>query len=107
MGIWDEAEYMNEVNWPEKKLKQGYQIGMCFLYPDEDEENRYMWCCGIFTRVKRSNDRMIKVDIKWEESFIDCGESDLTAEILKNTCGIRRRQKICVEAECTAILDNN
>ena len=26
MGIWDGAEYMNEVNWPEKKLKQGYHI---------------------------------------------------------------------------------
>ena len=26
---------------------------------------------------------MIKVDIKWEESFISCGESDLTEEILK------------------------
>ena len=50
---------------------------------------------------------MIKVDIKWEEYFIACGESDITEEILKNTCGIRRRRKICVEAECTAILDNN
>ena len=34
---------------------------------------------------------MIKVDIKWEEYFIACVESDLTEEILKNTCGIRRR----------------
>ena len=68
---------MNEVNWPEKKLKQGYHIEMCFLYPDEDEENRYMWCYGIVTRVKRSDDKMIKVDIKWEEYFIACGESDL------------------------------
>ena len=84
---------MNEVNWPEKKLKQGYHIEMCFSYPDEDEENRYMWCCGIVTRVNRREDKMIKVDIKWEESFIACGESDLTEEILKNTCGIRRRQK--------------
>ena len=50
---------------------------------------------------------MIKVDIKWEESFIACGESDLTEEILKNTSGIWRRQKKCMEAECTAILDNN
>ena len=50
---------------------------------------------------------MIKVDIKWEESFIACAESDITEEILKNTCGIQRRQKIYVEAECTAILDNN
>ena len=31
MGIWDGAEYMNEFNWPEKKLKQGYHIEMCFF----------------------------------------------------------------------------
>ena len=36
---------------------------------------------------------MIKVDIKWEEYFIACGESDLTEEILKKTCGIWRRRK--------------
>ena len=84
---------MNEFNWPEKKLKQGYHIEMCFSYPDEDEEKKYMWCCGIVMRVKRRDENMIKVDIKWEESFISCGESYLTEEILKNTCGIRRRRK--------------
>ena len=36
---------------------------------------------------------MIKVDIKWEESFIACGESGIKEDILKNTCGIWRRQK--------------
>ena len=66
MGIWDGVEYMNEFNWPEKKLKQGYHIEMCFLYPDEDKENRCMWCCGIVTKVKRRDYKMIKVDIKWE-----------------------------------------
>ena len=66
---------------------------MSFSYPDEDKENRYMWCCGIATRVKRRYGKMIKVDIKWEEPFIACGESDLTEEILKNYCGIRRRRK--------------
>ena len=83
MIIWDGAEYTNGVNWPEKKMKQGYHIEMCFSYPDEDEENRYMWCCGIDTRFKRRDDEMIKVDIKWEESFIACCESDLTKVILK------------------------
>ena len=42
-----------------------------------------MWCCGIVTRINRRDYKMIKVDIKWEESFIYCGESDLTEEILK------------------------
>lgn len=52
MGIWDGAEYMNEVNWPEKKLKKGYKVEICYSYPDEDEENRFMWCCGVVERVK-------------------------------------------------------
>ena len=43
-----------------------------------------MWCCGIVKRVKRRDNKMINVDIKWEEPFIACGESDLTEEILKN-----------------------
>ena len=42
-----------------------------------------MWCCGIVTIVKRRDGKMIKIDIKWEEYFIACGESDLTEEILK------------------------
>ena len=33
--------------------------------------------------INRRDDKMIKVDIKWERSFIACGESDLTEEILK------------------------
>ena len=52
-----------------------------------------MWCCGIVTIVNRRDNNMIKVYIKWEESFISYGEIDLTEEILKNTCGIRRRRK--------------
>ena len=64
-----------------------------------------MWCCGIFTRVNRRDDKMIRVDIKWEESFIACGESDLTEDIIKNHSG--EAKTICVEAECKAILDNN
>ena len=42
-----------------------------------------MWCCRIVTRVKRRDNKMIKVDIKWEEFFIACGEIDITEEILK------------------------
>ena len=64
MVIWHGGEYMTEVNWPENKLKQGYHIEMCFSYPDEDEENRYMWCGGIVTTIKIREDNMIKADIK-------------------------------------------
>ena len=35
MGKWYRDEYMNEVNWRERKLKKGYKIEMCFSYPDE------------------------------------------------------------------------
>ena len=65
MGIWYGAEYINEVNYLDKKLKEGYPNEMCFSYPDKDKENRYMWCCGIFAIVKIRDDKMIKIDIKW------------------------------------------
>ena len=42
-----------------------------------------MWCCGIVMRVKRRDDKIIKVYMKREESFIACVESDLTEEVLK------------------------
>ena len=71
------------VNWLEKKLKEGYHIEMCFSYPDKDEENRYMWCCGIVTETKRRDTKMIMVDIKQEEPFLSCGESEQSEEILK------------------------
>ena len=67
-----------------------------------------MWCCGIVTRVKRRDNKMIKVDIKLEEYFIACGESDITEEILKkHLWNPETPKKICVEAGCTATLDNN
>ena len=60
---------MNEVNWPEKKLKKGYKIEMCFSYPYEVEENRFMWCFGVVDRVNTRDDKVIKVYIKWDEQF--------------------------------------
>ena len=64
-----------------------------------------LWSCYESQEKGRQYD---KVDIKQEESFIACGESDLTEEILKDTCGIRRlRKNIWVKTEFTAILDNN
>ena len=49
---------------------------MYFLYPDEIEENMFMWCCGFVERVKTRAERVIKVGIKRDEQFIACGESD-------------------------------
>ena len=83
MGRWDGDKYMNVVNLPEKKLKKGYKIEMCFSYLDEVEENRFMRCCGVVERVKTRDDRVIKVDIKWNEQFCACDESDKMGDILK------------------------
>ena len=47
-----------------------------------------MWCCGVINRVKTRYDKVIKVEIKWDEQFFACGESDKIEEILKNICGI-------------------
>ena len=54
---------------------------MCFLYPDEVEDSRFMWFCGVVEIVKTRYDRVIKVDIKWDEKSFACGESDKREEI--------------------------
>ena len=38
-------------------------------------------------KSQEKNENMIKVDIKWEESFIACGERDITEDILKKHLG--------------------
>ena len=30
MGVYDQSEYLNEVNWPETTLKKGYKIEKFF-----------------------------------------------------------------------------
>ena len=47
-----------------EKLKKGYKIEMCFSYPDEVEENGFMWYCGVVERVNTREDKVIKVEIK-------------------------------------------
>ena len=79
----DRDGYMNKMNWPEKTLQKGYKIEMCFSYPDEVEENRFMWCCGDFERLNTGDENVIEVDIKWDEQFVACGENDKMEEILK------------------------
>ena len=58
---------------------------MCFSYPDEVEENWFMWCCGVVDRAKTRDYKVIKVDIKWDEQFVLCDESEKMEEILKKT----------------------
>ena len=48
---------------------------MCVLCSDEVEEKRFIWCCGDIERVKRRDDEVMTVDIKWDEQFMACGES--------------------------------
>ena len=33
--------------------------------------------------MKKRDDKLIRVDIKWDEQFVACGESDKMEEILK------------------------
>ena len=42
-----------------------------------------MWFFGVVERVKTRDEKLIKVDIKWDEQFVACGESDKMEEILK------------------------
>ena len=62
---------------------------MCFSYPDEVEENRFMWCFGVVERVKKRDDKVIEVDIKWDEQFVTCGESDKMKDRLKTIRDVR------------------
>ena len=32
MRVYDQSNYLNEVNWPETKLKKGYNIEKLFVY---------------------------------------------------------------------------
>ena len=56
---------------------------MHFLYPDEVVENKFMWCCGVVEIATTRDDKVIKVDIKWDEQFVACGESGKIEERLK------------------------
>ena len=47
-----------------EKLKKGYKIEICISYPDEVEENRFMWCCGVVEIVSTRDGKVIKIDIK-------------------------------------------
>ena len=69
-------------------MKKGYKIEKCFSYLYEVEENRFMWGCGVVYRVNTRDGKVIKVDIKWDEQFVACGESEKMEEILKNICEI-------------------
>ena len=82
-GIWDKIEYMNTVNWPEKTLKKGCKIEMCFSYPEADEESRVMWCCGDVTRVGNRDGEVVRMNIKLDKDFVACGESVEDEQLLK------------------------
>ena len=58
------------------------------LYPDKVEENRLLWCCGVVEIVKTRYEKVIKVDLKWDEQFVAFGESEKMEEVLKNICVI-------------------
>ena len=69
MGVYDQSEYLNEVNLPETKLKKGYKIEKLFVYQEEGED-KLIWCPGIILKVNNRDEGQIKADIKWNASFI-------------------------------------
>jgi hypothetical protein len=69
MGVYDQSEYLNEVNLPETKLKKGYKIEKLFVYQEEGED-KLIWCQGIILEVNNRDEGQIKADIKWDASFI-------------------------------------
>ena len=73
MGIGDQSEYMNEINWPGKKLKKGYEIEKLFAHK-EDDEDKLTWVPGVVTNVLSRNDEKIVATIKWDEKMIGDGE---------------------------------
>ena len=82
MGVYDQAEYLNEVSWPEKKLKKGYKIEKLFEYPEEGEL-KLIWCPCIVSKVIKKDDKLIKADIEWDPEFIGEGEATESTELLK------------------------
>ena len=107
MSKWEGIEYMDQVKWPEEKLKKVYKIEMCFSYPDEVDENGFMWCCGVVERFNTRDGKVIKLDIKWDEQFIVCGESEKIEEILKTFVEYYHTEERGMEAGHAIILEEN
>ena len=84
MGIGDQCEYINEVNWPGKLLKKGYKIEKLFTYIG-DEEDKLLWIPGEVIEVLTRYDNKIVASIKWDEDMIGARESDESDESLYKT----------------------
>ena len=74
MGMGDQLEYMNEVNWPLAKIKnRSFLIDMLFDFNDEDEVS-LLWCQGLVTQLLTkpisNNIKPINVMAKWNEHYI-------------------------------------
>ena len=75
LGIGDQSEYMNAVNWPEKNLKAGCKIEKLFL-DHEEEEEKLVWVPGVVVKVIHKNCEMITALVKWDTNSIGEGEAN-------------------------------
>ena len=87
MGMGDQLEYMNEVNWPLAKIKnRSFLIDMLFELNDEDEVS-LLWYQGVVTQLLtkpiNNNIKPINVMVKWNEDCISPGDGRTTKEKLK------------------------
>ena len=82
MGVYDQAEYLNEVSCPENELTKGFKVEKLFEYPEEGELV-LIWCPGIVSKVIKKDDNLITADIEWDPDFIEQGEATESTELLK------------------------
>ena len=82
MGVYNQAEYLNEVSRPENKVTKGFKIEKLFEYREESEL-KLIWCPGIVSKVIKKYDKLIKADIEWDPEFIGEGGATESTKLLK------------------------
>ena len=73
IGLYDQAEYLNEVSWPENKLTKGFKIEKLFEYPEESEL-KLIWCPGIVLKVIKKDNKLIRRTLDGTQSLLERGE---------------------------------
>ena len=66
-----------------------------------------MWCCGVFERDNTRDYKVIKLEIKLDEQFVACGESDKMEEIFNFFVESQNTKEMNVEAGRAIILEEN
>ena len=84
--------YLNEVSWPEKKLKKGYKLEKLFDYTVLGER-LLVWVRGTVERIVKREGNQVKAEINWNNDDIGKGETATTTDLLKKNQWIIAKQK--------------